>query len=206
MVRGAEVTGICTAAVAPHFADCEIGDATLPGCHLHAASLEGDIILSEAGAYFLDQCYSAMAGTSTPSIDFGSGVGSTQLNMRHYSGGIEIKNIGQNGTDNMSLEGDGQLILNTNCSGGTIAIRGSFKVTDNASAAVTLVYDDNTTNITFTKNIEEADVTTDKTTTPWNKVKKIKNTSTELTRKALKDVNAADVTSINTVIGQEVEP
>ena len=61
-------------------------------------------------------------------------------------------------------------------------------------------------NIEFIKNVEEADVRIDKTTTPWNIVKKIKATATELTRKAIKDENAADITDINTVIGQEVEP
>jgi hypothetical protein len=38
----------------------------------------------------------------------------------------------------MSLEGHGQLILNANCAGGTIAIRGHFPVTDNAGGVVTL--------------------------------------------------------------------
>jgi len=38
----------------------------------------------------------------------------------------------------MSLEGTGQLVINANCSGGTIAIRGNFTVTDNAGGAVTL--------------------------------------------------------------------
>jgi len=46
--------------------------------------------------------------------------------------------MGASGTDKMSLEGNGQLVLNANCSGGTIAIRGNFTVTDNAGGAVTL--------------------------------------------------------------------
>ena len=33
----------------------------------------------------------------------------------------------------MSLVGHGQLVLNSNCVGGTIAIRGSFTITDNVS-------------------------------------------------------------------------
>jgi hypothetical protein len=56
--------------------------------------------------------------------------------MRQYSGGIEVKQMGDTGTDNMSLEGNGQLVINANCSGGTIAIRGNFTITDNASGAV----------------------------------------------------------------------
>jgi hypothetical protein len=39
----------------------------------------------------------------------------------------------------MSLEGWGQLVINANCSAtSTVAIRGSFSVTDNAGGAVTL--------------------------------------------------------------------
>lgn len=138
VIRGAEITGTATAADSPHISESDIGDTTLPACHLHACSISGAITLADAGDYFLDQCYSGIAGTATPSIDFQAGVGSTNLNMRHYSGGIEIKNMGGAGTDNMSLEGNGQLIINANCSGGTIAIRGNFTVTDNASGAVTL--------------------------------------------------------------------
>lgn len=137
-IKGAEVTGTAIAASQPHFFSCEFGNVTLPSCHLNDCSIEGTITLADAGDYFFDQCYSAIAGTATPSIDFQSGVGSTNLNIRHYSGGIEIKNMGGAGTDNMSLEGNGQLIINANCSGGTIAIRGNFTVTDNASGAVTL--------------------------------------------------------------------
>jgi mevalonate kinase len=50
--------------------------------------------------------------------------------------------MGQNGTDNMSLEGNGALTVNANCIGGTIALRGNFKITDNSGGAVTLVKDD----------------------------------------------------------------
>ena len=134
---GASVSGICTGANPPRFWDCEMGACTLPPCRLHSCGLNDDLTLSGAGDYHLDQCYSDVAGAATPSVDFGA-VGSTNLNMRHYSGGIEIENMGDVGTDVMSLEGSGQLIINANCSGGTIAIRGAFTVTDNASGVVTL--------------------------------------------------------------------
>ena len=132
------VSGACTGATPPHFWDCEMGICTLPPCHLHACWIDDSLTLSGAGDYFFDQCYSGVAGTATPSVDFGGAVGSTNLNMRHYSGGVEIENMGVAGTDVMSLEGFGQLIINANCSGGIIAIRGAFTVTDNASGVVTL--------------------------------------------------------------------
>jgi hypothetical protein len=74
---------------------------------------------------------------ATPAIDFGAAVGDTQLNIRHYSGGIEIRNMGQVGTDTMSLEGNGQLIVAASCVGGTVAVRGNFNLTDNSGGAVT---------------------------------------------------------------------
>lgn len=135
--QGASVSGVCTGANPPHFWDCEMGTCTLPPCHLHACGIDNDLTLSGAGDYYFDQCYSGIAGTAAPSVDFGA-VGSTNLNMRHYSGGIEIENMGDAGTDVMSLEGHGQLVINANCSAGTVAIRGAFTVTDNASGVVTL--------------------------------------------------------------------
>lgn len=137
--EGAHVTGTATAAAGdPHFEDCFFNTVTLPASHLHNCGLGGDLTLADAGTYSLDQCFSDVAGTATPSVDFGAAVADTNLNMRHYSGGIEIRNMGQAGTDLMSLEGNGQLVLAASCTGGTIAIRGTFTVTDNAGGAVTL--------------------------------------------------------------------
>jgi hypothetical protein len=73
-------------------------------------------------------------------FDFGAGLNASNVNYRHYSGGVEIENMGAGaGAYNMSLEGHGQLIINANCSAtSTVAIRGHFTVTDNAGGAVTL--------------------------------------------------------------------
>lgn len=83
--------------------------------------------------------YKAKNGTATPVLDFGAAVGNTNVNMRHYSGGIEIQNMGAAGTDTMSLEGHGQHVLNANCTGGTLAVRGHFKKTDNSGSAVEVI-------------------------------------------------------------------
>jgi len=146
-ITNAIVSGTCTTTDEPHFEDCEIGNSTLPHSFVRGCRLTGTIILSEASDYHFESCMSGVAGTGSPAMDFGASVGSTNLNMRHYSGGIEIQNMGQNGTDNMSLEGDGALTINANCTGGTIALRGNFKVTDNASGAVTIVRDDSAQNV-----------------------------------------------------------
>ncbi len=138
---GAHVTGTCTGVVVV-FRDCQLafggGSLVVAGMEAHDCGIAGDITLTAANTYSLDQCYSGVAGVATPSLDFGAAVGTTNLNFRHYSGGIEIKNIGRVGTDKMSLEGFGQLVLNANCLGGTIAMRGHFTVTDNAGDVVAL--------------------------------------------------------------------
>ena len=143
----AEVSGTCTSADEPMFDCCGIGTVTLPACFVRNSRLESDITLTGAGTYHFEGCMSAVAGTASPSLDFGSAVGSTNVNFRHYSGGIEVRNMGQLGTDNMSLEGNGALTINANCTGGTIAVRGNFKITDNSGGAVTIVKDDDTSNI-----------------------------------------------------------
>lgn len=137
-IIGATVSGICTGATAPSFLDCSIGTVTIPACRLINCAFTSSVICSAAGTYIFDQCFSGVAGTSTPDIDFGAAVLNTNLNFRHYSGGIEIKNMGTAGVDTMSLEGDGQLIINANCVGGAVAIRGHFTITDNAGGVLTL--------------------------------------------------------------------
>ena len=132
---GADVTGICTGSGVV-FRDCHLaaggGTMSFAGIEAHNCAIAGDLTMTAANSYFFDQCYSAVAGTSTPSIDFEDANENKNLNFRHYSGGIEIKNIGQAGsTDNISLEGWGQLIIASTCEAATIAIRGNFTITDN---------------------------------------------------------------------------
>jgi len=121
----------------PWFTNCTFGTCTLPVFQASHCCIAGDITVSEAGDIFVVDSHSSVAGTATPSIDLGVAVGSSNISFRNYSGGIEMKNMGQLGTDTMSLEGRGQLVLNANCAGGTISIRGLFTVTDN-SGSVTL--------------------------------------------------------------------
>lgn len=146
-ILNAIVSGTCTAVEHPSFERCDIGVVTLPPCYIVESRLTSAITLSGAGDYHIAHCSSAVAGTGSPSIDFGS-AGNTNLSMRHYSGGVEILNMGQNGTDSMSLEGNGQLRINANCVGGTIAVRGNFKITDNSGGAITIIRDDNAQTLT----------------------------------------------------------
>lgn len=133
-VNGASVSGTCTGSNFD-LHNCVIASGatyTSADGNYYNCAIAGDIVLTGAATYYFDQCYSGVAGTGTPSIDLGVGVGNTNVNFRHYSGGIEIKNMGDTGTDNFSLEGWGQYVLNANCDGGTLAVSGSFVKTDNS--------------------------------------------------------------------------
>jgi len=131
VICGANVTGVCTAATSPHFDSCDFGAATLPASHLHLCGLEGRITASAAGDYHLNECYDEGGAE----FDFGGAVGATALQLAHYSGDIEIFNMGQAGADTMRLEGHGELVCAASCIGGTVSIRGHFPVTDNSTGA-----------------------------------------------------------------------
>ena len=140
--QGASVSGIGTnTADSQYFINCNLGAVTLPGdTHCIECAIAGTQTLGEAGDFFYDRCHSGIAGTSTPVLDFGAALNASNLNIRNYSGGFEIQNMGAGtGSYTMSLEGRGQLVINANCSAtSTVAIRGHFTVTDNAGGAVTL--------------------------------------------------------------------
>lgn len=131
----ADISGICTGATSIHFHECTLGNVTAPPSHFLDCALTGTLTMGSAGSFDLSHCRSGVAGTSTPIIDFGSGLNASSLNMRAYSGGIEIRNMGAGtGSYNMSLEGFGQLVIASTCSPtSTIAIRGHFTITDNVA-------------------------------------------------------------------------
>lgn len=142
--KGANVTGTGTGASHPRFDHCHFGNVTLPPSDSEGCVLEGIVIAGSAGDFFFEQCQSGVAGTSTPVFDFGSGLNSSNLNFRDYSGGIEIRNMGAgSGNYDMSLEGDGQLVVNANCSTtSTIAIRGHYTITGDSTAIAAITFSD----------------------------------------------------------------
>jgi hypothetical protein len=142
VIAGAVVTGTATGGAGSLLmTSCKLGTVTLPEVAIIDGAFAGTITANEAGEYVFERCFSVVAGAGTPTFDFGAAVGSVNLSMRHYSGGVEIKNMGAAGTDKMSLEGHGQVVWNASCVGGNASIRGHFTITDNASGAVTVIDD-----------------------------------------------------------------
>ena len=113
--------------------DCIINAITGPGITMRRCFFnEVTMTANAAGSWFLNDCRSRVAGTGSPNFDFGATIGNVNLNLRGYSGGIELENMGDAGTDTASIEGDGQIILNANCDAGSLSYRGNFKFLDNS--------------------------------------------------------------------------
>jgi len=124
---GATVSGIASGVGTTQvFEHCFLNVCShIKGTHVLFCSIQGTQTMVEAGDIFFDHCHSGVAGISTPTFDFGTAIGDTNLNIRHYSGGIQLEAMGDTGTDTASVEGHGQVVEGT-CTGGTVAIRGNF--------------------------------------------------------------------------------
>ena len=136
----ATITGNDTGAnaIETDFRHCEMGNNVLGKHGLRNCNLLGTITLAEAAAYFWDQCYSGVAGSGAPSVDYQAVAEVKTLAIRHYSGGMELKNHGAGGgTHTTSLEGHGQLVINANCVGGNVNVRGHFKITETGTVTLT---------------------------------------------------------------------
>lgn len=135
-IIGAEVSGVAVGTGTQHFMNCSMGAVTLPDdTHISTSDIVGTQILP-VGNVFYDRCHAGVIGTP-PQFDFGAAVLNTDLHLRNYSGGVDLRNMGQSGTDEASIEGRGDVTVNVNCIGGNIFIRGLFELTDNGSATIT---------------------------------------------------------------------
>jgi hypothetical protein len=135
-------------------ADVSSYDAELQRCHINTCSLTpfhaensavlatltllGTTAVGQSNTYILSNCYSAIAGSASPTFDFGVVSESKALNLRDYSGGARVINMSAG--DTMSLEGDGQLIVDS-CTGGEISIRGNFSLSGDSLGNVTITQD-----------------------------------------------------------------
>jgi hypothetical protein len=139
VIQGANLSGTATGnGGSLLLLSCQFkGATTIPEIAAIDCAMAATLTLGEAGDYIFERCFSAIAGTSAPILDTGAAIGNQNINFRHYSGGLDLRNFGASGTDTMSLEGMGQLIINANCTGGTMSIRGLFSVTDNGSITIT---------------------------------------------------------------------
>jgi hypothetical protein len=120
------------------------GGSTIERCNINTLNfvngivkesvIDGPITLGGASpieAIFIDT-NSGVAGTSTPIIDMGGS--GPDLQVRGHSGGLRLQN--KSGTNSASVEFEqGQLIIDSDVTAGTIVVRGIADVTDNSVGA-----------------------------------------------------------------------
>ncbi len=138
--ENAEITGTLNGPT--WFTNMHIGDLTDLGAatgetHIHSSVLSGTLTISSASATAIQflSCWSGVPGTTTPTIDVNGAA--SGISLRHYSGGIELKNI-SDGQSNSADYVAGQIILDSSNTSGDIQIRGVVKVTDNSGAGFTV--------------------------------------------------------------------
>jgi len=103
--------------------------------------LSGTIDLGSAGAThtFVD-CYSEVEGNTKPILDCDNLV-NNKVQFRRYSGGLEVRNF-VNGGSAMSLYvNQGNILLDSSCTGGEIVINGNGVLVDNSGPGCTVIVD-----------------------------------------------------------------
>ncbi len=78
-----------------------------------------------------DNCFSNIPGNNTPGIDFNSPGGAVTVSFRHYSGGMGFINGNSNVT--ISIETDGQIVIDASCTSINVTARGNMSITDNGT-------------------------------------------------------------------------
>lgn len=122
--------------------ECALQDPGGGATTLHIFALRcglvDDIEIDTSNNNVFESCYSLVAGATTPSI-IATGAAGT-LEIRHYSGGIELKAL--SASHNVSIEGMGQVVFNANCNvNANVSIRGLFTITDNTAGMASLTQD-----------------------------------------------------------------
>ncbi len=98
--------------------------------HAQLCGLLGTITLG-AGIAHMDLCHSATPGTQTPTIKFGHAT--SELGLRGYAGGMQIEDMTAAAHLGSIDFIAGQLVVDSSCTGGALAIRGTVgPVTDNS--------------------------------------------------------------------------
>ena len=111
-------------------------NVTLPPCTMRFCYWgNATITAGSTGDFYLNDCRSRVAGSGAPSFDFNAvAVG---LSIRSYSGGLKLTNMAAG--DTASIEGTGA-ITEVTSTGGSLALRGTFK--QNSITNITVTQDD----------------------------------------------------------------
>lgn len=130
------VSGTYTASVQPMIKESSVGTVTGAPAAFDKCGFSGTFTVGSAGDFFLIDCFSQIAGASSPTIDMGGAVGATNVSVRRWSGGITFNNLAAG--DVVSLDGTfGTITLNG--ADAQVEIRGIAKaVTNNLTGSPTV--------------------------------------------------------------------
>ncbi len=115
-------------------ADCSMTALVSLECIAKGCYLTGTNTVRASTLIIFDQCLSAVPGNNTPELTFSGGA--SAVNVRHYSGGLQLNSMGTG--DTMSYESDGQIVVDATCTDGDLTVRGCCDITDNAGGNVTI--------------------------------------------------------------------
>ena len=111
-----------------YFINCVMGNVTLYTGLLHSCVLGGTITTVASQTYTIIDCVDGNPGATSPAIVFAPTV---SCGLRDWRGGINLNSLAA--SNNVSVDGAGRVIFNSNCTGGTVRIRGEFELTDSVS-------------------------------------------------------------------------
>lgn len=127
----ATVSGAFTAGNLVELNECEIEDLSNIAGAVYDCGMEGVNSLTTNLKTEFVRAYSEVAGGSATNI---LDINNAELFIRDYQGGIELRNKG--GTAPVSIDiSSGQVVVNDNCSAGTITLRGLAKWTNESTYA-----------------------------------------------------------------------
>ena len=100
-----------------------------------SCGLAGDLVCIGGSDVLVAGCKSTIPGLTRPSISL-NGAGTTQLSVRAYSGGLDIRDC-NTATDNCTVElVAGSVSLATSCSAGNIVVRGVGYLQNNTTGTI----------------------------------------------------------------------
>lgn len=114
-----------------------ISVASFLGCQIAAT-----VTMTSANGYVFDNCFSGPSA----GLDFSSALNQS-VRFEHWSGDLELFQMGVGGTDEIHIHGIGDITINANCTGGTVHHTGGIAITDNSGGAVTTVLIPTSTNV-----------------------------------------------------------
>lgn len=120
------------------FRGCYIGNGTYVSGYIFQCALTGTITLAPNTTLTLLDCYSNVAGSGTPQIDFDSQP-NADLAVRNWSGGLRVLNITSTQSDISIDMASGRLYVDSTCTTGSLIVRGVGEVIDQSGAGFTVI-------------------------------------------------------------------